>query len=315
MLFGEDDDNPTMPSLEMLQKLKKSIDIDLTIKRFIDYRMVVDIKTAELYMKDKSVLENICRQQVMSNPLLSSLYYDNSVPKNYNKSKKKIFMSGSPLEDELDSASIVSEKDAVAITAAASVVVTPELILYQELTDILTNSSKNTDPATRLTNKISFLKKMLAFKIGNMCNMSKMLNLSSFIVIATIEDQIFQTPFGPVLVSDDDEKIEVDKTSTVLVQVESYSSNVPLTDKEYLSAKAENKMRFLSLIILRAVMGVGKRLERSDKWIFYVTIDNEERVGMKKCEDVLEDSAEFIALCTPVTDEDMQLEFVVCWVL
>nr|BDT63193.1 MAG: hypothetical protein [Hemigrapsus takanoi nimavirus] len=84
--------------------------------------------------------------------------------------------------------------------------------------------------------------------------------------------------------------------------------------KEYLSAKVDNKMRFLSLIILRAIMGVSKRLERSDinlclgedKRIFYVTIDNEERVGMKKCEDVLEDSAEFIALCTPVKDEDMQ---------
>lgn len=85
--------------------------------------------------------------------------------------------------------------------------------------------------------------------------------------------------------------------------------------KEYLSAKAENKMKFLSLIFLRAIMGVSKRLERSDihlclgedKRIFYVTIDNEERVGMKKCEDVLQDSAEFIALYTPVTDEDMQL--------
>ena len=84
--------------------------------------------------------------------------------------------------------------------------------------------------------------------------------------------------------------------------------------EEYLSAKAENKMRFLSLIILRAIMGVGKKLTRSDihlslgedKRIFYVTIENEERVGLKKCEDVLEDAAEFIALCTPVTEEDMQ---------
>ena len=81
---------------------------------------------------------------------------------------------------------------------------------------------------------------------------------------------------------------------------------------EYLST-TENKMRFLSLIILRAIMGVGKKLERSDihlcfgedRQVFYVTIDNEERVGIKKCEDVLEDSSEFIALCTPITNEDI----------
>ena len=83
--------------------------------------------------------------------------------------------------------------------------------------------------------------------------------------------------------------------------------------KEYLT-QTENKMRFLSLLILRAIMGVGKKLERSDihlclgedKRIFYVTIENEEHVGMKKCEDVLKDSADFIALCTPVTIEEIQ---------
>ncbi|KAK8394255.1 hypothetical protein O3P69_006446 [Scylla paramamosain] len=63
MLFGEGDDNPKMPSLEMLQKLRKSIDIEPTIKRFIDYRTVVDIKTAELYMKDKSALGDICNNR------------------------------------------------------------------------------------------------------------------------------------------------------------------------------------------------------------------------------------------------------------
>ncbi len=71
----------------------------------------------------------------------------------------KILTSKSLLEDELDSSSIVSKKDTVAITAAPSIMATPKVILYQELTDILTNSSKNTDPATRLTNKISFSQK------------------------------------------------------------------------------------------------------------------------------------------------------------
>nr|BDT63216.1 MAG: wsv313-like protein [Hemigrapsus takanoi nimavirus]GBG35349.1 wsv313-like protein [Hemigrapsus takanoi nimavirus] len=182
ILFGEDDDNLKMPSLEMRKKLKKAIDIELTVKQFMDYKAVVDINTAELFMKDKSALEDICRQQVMSNPLLSSLDYDNSIPNNNNKSKTKILTSESPLENESDSASIVNENNAVATTAAALVVATPQVVLYQELTDIVTNSSKNTDPATRLTNKISFLKKMLAFKIGNTCNTSKILNLSSFIV-------------------------------------------------------------------------------------------------------------------------------------
>ncbi len=110
-------------------------------------------------MKDKSALEDNCRLQIMSNPLLSSLDYDNSVPKNCNKSKTKILTSKSLLEDELDSSSIVSKKDTVVITAAASIMATQKVILYQELTDILTNSSKNTDPATRLTNKISFSQK------------------------------------------------------------------------------------------------------------------------------------------------------------
>ena len=186
ILFGEDDDNLKMPSLEMRKKLKKAIDIELTVKRFMDYKAVVDINTAELFMKDKSALEDICRQHVMSNPLLSSLDFDISTPNNNNKSKTKILPSESPLENESDLASITSEKDVVATTttaaATASVVATPQVVLYQELTDILTASCENADPASRLTKKISFLKKMLAFKIGNMCNMSKMLNLSSFIV-------------------------------------------------------------------------------------------------------------------------------------
>ncbi len=70
-------------------------------------------------------------------------------------------------------------------------------------------------------------------------------------------------------------------------------------------------------------MSVGKSLKRSDihlclgedKEIFYLTIDKKERFGMKKSEDLLEDSAEFIALCTPVTDEDMQLLPPLCVVL
>ena len=146
ILFGEDDDNLKMPPLEMRQKLKKAIDIELTVKRFMDYKAVVDINTAELFMKDKNTLEDICRQQIMSNPLLSSLDYDNSS----NESK-------------------ISENS----------VETPQVALYQKLTDILNDSS---NPATRMTNKISFLKNMLAFKIGNMCNMSKILSLISFII-------------------------------------------------------------------------------------------------------------------------------------
>ena len=168
ILFGEDDDNLQMPSLEVRKKLKKAIDIELTVKRFKDYEAVVDINTAELFMRDKSALEDICRQQVMSNPLLSSLAYDNSIS---NKSTTKKITSESPLEDE----SVVGEKEAVATAS-----ITTQVILYQELTDII--SSENTDPATRLTNKISLLKKILAYKIGSMCNLSKMLNLSSFIV-------------------------------------------------------------------------------------------------------------------------------------
>lgn len=38
---------------------------------------------------------------------------------------------------------------------------------------------------------------------------------------ATVEDQTFQTPFGPVFVSADDDKIKEDKTSAVLLQVQS----------------------------------------------------------------------------------------------
>ena len=165
ILFGEDEDNLKMPSLELRKKLKKTIDIELTVKRFMDYKAVVDINTAEIFMKDKSALEDICRQQVMSNPLLSSLDYNNSSIAN---------KSESPLENESDSRNAVVET-------------TPQVVLYQELTDLLTDSSEKTDPATRLTNKISFLKKMLAFKIGNMCNINRMLNLSSFIVKQAIQ--------------------------------------------------------------------------------------------------------------------------------
>ena len=175
-LFGEDDNNLKMPSPDMIKKIKKAINIELIIKRFRDYKAVVDINTAELFMKDKNALEDICRQQVMTNPLLSSLNYDSSIP------KSKILTSESPLENELDSASIDSEKDAVVATTSTPAMVTSQVILYQELTKILTVSSENTDPATRLSNKISFLKNMLSFKIGNMCNISKILNLFSFII-------------------------------------------------------------------------------------------------------------------------------------
>ena len=37
---------------------------------------------------------------------------------------------------------------------------------------------------------------------------------------ATVEDQTFQTPFGPVFVSADEGKIQADKTSAVLMQVQ-----------------------------------------------------------------------------------------------
>ncbi len=70
-------------------------------------------------------------------------------------------------------------------------------------------------------------------------------------------------------------------------------------------------------------MSDGKSLKRSDihlclgedKEIFYLTIDKKERFGMKKSEDLLEDSAEFIALCTPVSDEERQLLPPLCAVL
>ena len=37
---------------------------------------------------------------------------------------------------------------------------------------------------------------------------------------ATVEDQTFQTPFGPVFVSADEERIQADKTSAVLLQIQ-----------------------------------------------------------------------------------------------
>lgn len=183
VLFGGDGEEMRTPSLKMRQKLRLAIDAELTVKRFMEYKSVVDINTAELFMKDKNALEDISRQHIMSNPLLSSINLDSIIPglddppapQHQRQQQQDEVMS--LLGDE-DSAS----SDKAPAPAPPAIVSPPQVSLYQDLTEILRNPALNTDPATRLSARIAFLKKMLAYKIGNMCNVSKMIGLTSFIV-------------------------------------------------------------------------------------------------------------------------------------
>lgn len=60
---------------------------------------------------------------------------------------------------------------------------------------------------------------------------------------ATVEDQTFQTPFGPVFVSTDVEKIEMDKTSAVLVQVKPGPSSFTSSEGGALTLAVTNRTK------------------------------------------------------------------------
>ncbi|KAK3874377.1 hypothetical protein Pcinc_020672 [Petrolisthes cinctipes] len=80
VLFGESEEDMRVPSVKMRQNLKRAIDVELTVRRFVDYKSVVDVNTAELFMKDKNALEDISRQHIMSNPLMTSINMDDIIP-------------------------------------------------------------------------------------------------------------------------------------------------------------------------------------------------------------------------------------------
>lgn len=184
VLFGREGEEMRTPSLKMRQKLKMAIDAELTVKRFVEYKTVVDINTAELFMKDKNALEDISRQHIMSNPLLSSIDLDTIIP-GLGESTAQQQQQQQQQQDEV--MSLLGDEDSASSVKAptsdsVAIVTPPQVSLYQDLVEIMSNPTLNKDPATRLSARITFLKKLLAYKIGNMCNISKMIGLTTFII-------------------------------------------------------------------------------------------------------------------------------------
>ncbi|KAK3895678.1 hypothetical protein Pcinc_000601 [Petrolisthes cinctipes] len=95
-------------------------------------------------------------------------------------------------------------------------------------------------------------------------------------------------------------------------------SNFKLFAK-FFGTNPAQKMRFMSLIVLRAVLSVGKKLTIHDVCLYwddpediegcdyYITIENEEGVGEKMCGEVFEDCKTFIDMCTPLARKDLEL--------
>lgn len=179
VIFVGEDGELRNPSREMRQKLRRAIEAEMIVGRFVEYSKVVDINTSELFIQNSISLEETSRRHIMSNPLLSSIDLDTFIPG-----------SGEPIppqQHQDDVASLLGDEDSASVAktatpASAAIATPPQVSLYQDLTDIISNPALNTDPAVRLAARTNLLKKILAYKIGNMCNISKMINLMSFII-------------------------------------------------------------------------------------------------------------------------------------
>ena len=186
ILFGENDEDVKLPSKEERRILKKLIDMELTVKRFTEYSKVFDYNSAELFRKDNETLEHICRQQIMSNPLLSAIDSASSIipddaPLNtqYGYYPQSSALSEDVAEEEVDT--IIKQQERVCPSNS-----TTQAMLHKDLCDIL-NNAEGGDPANRLASRLSFLKRTLSYKIGNMTTISKMVNLMKFILKQSVD--------------------------------------------------------------------------------------------------------------------------------
>nr|BDV50188.1 MAG: wsv313-like protein [Chiromantes dehaani nimavirus] len=166
IMFG-DGDVPKKPSPDDLRRLKNIIAGELTLNEFIKSSEVRDINSAELFRRSNENLEMVQRQQIMSNPLFSEISSASSL---FSRVHQKNNHQEAVTEKEKEE---VEEEEVV----ASNIITNPDNNLRIELFNLL--SSSPGDPCHKLSDRVTFLNRLIHHKTAINISWTRLVNLVS----------------------------------------------------------------------------------------------------------------------------------------
>nr|AKS10629.1 wsv313-like protein [Metopaulias depressus WSSV-like virus] len=169
IIFG-DGDVPNKPLPDDLRRLKNIIAGELTLNEFIKSSEVSDLSSAELFRRSNENLEMVQRQQIMSNPLFSDISSASSI---FSKVRRKNSINRE----------VAAEKEKEEIggeVVACNTIINPEKNLHMELFNLLNSTpGKKEDPCLKLSDRVSFLNRLIHYKTANNISWMRLINLVS----------------------------------------------------------------------------------------------------------------------------------------
>lgn len=170
IIFG-DGAVPKKPSLNDLRNLKNIIAVELTLNEFIKSSKVTDVRSAELFRMSSENLEMVQRQQIMSNPLFSEIISASSLFSSLRQ--RQTINKETAAEEEKEEIGGGREGEVVASNNSAN-------NLHMEFFNLLhfTPGEKD-DPCHRLSDRVSFLNRLIHHKTASIISWTRLVNLVS----------------------------------------------------------------------------------------------------------------------------------------